>query len=237
MAIGFSRMMGIRLPDNFLMPYSSINISEFWRRWHVSLSTWFRDYLFLPSAYRISNAIKSDRVLFWDATSWAYVGGMMLTMLLCGLWHGPSWNFVFWGALHGTALATHRIWTGGRRPRRVHGSRSLWWLRSLGSRCLTLGVVSVGWIFFRAESWPVAVEYLKRLATWRGDGIALDSPYIVPLSVFVFLVHLVVSKDRNLVEEMHLWPAPVRVFAYATMLLALTLLVPSEAVPFVYSNF
>src|SRR5262249_35564907 len=107
MAIGCARLMGITFPQNFLMPYSSVNIAEFWRRWHVTMSNWFRDYVFLPLEVRsrgMRNAnVKASR-------------NVIITMVLCGLWHGASWNFVVWGGLHGMALATYQVYTRVRGP-------------------------------------------------------------------------------------------------------------------------
>ena len=97
MAIGSARMMGFRFMENFQMPYSSVTITEFWRRWHISLSTWLRDYLYIP--------LGGNR----KGTPRMYIN-IMLTMLIGGLWHGASWNFVFWGGLHGVSLAIHKAW-------------------------------------------------------------------------------------------------------------------------------
>src|SRR5215472_4978563 len=113
MAIGCARLMGIRFPQNFLMPYSSINIAEFWRRWHVTMSTWFRDYVFLPLEFGSRGAqnpnLRASR-------------NIVITMLLCGLWHGASWNFVAWGGLHGVALAVYQTYTC-LLPRKSHQQR------------------------------------------------------------------------------------------------------------------
>jgi alginate O-acetyltransferase complex protein AlgI len=228
MAIGCARLMGFKFPQNFLMPYSAVNIAEFWRRWHVTLSSWFRDYVFLPlelGSRRIENAnIRASR-------------NIIITMLLCGLWHGASWNFVLWGGLHGGALALYQVYAS-RLSRRVHqGSRSVHDFGTLASRVLTLSVVMVGWVLFGTQTLTLAFKYLWRMVTWSTDGVALGSPYILPFAALVFLVHLLVNKDRNLVEELATYSIPTRVAAYATLLLAVTSLVPSEAVPFVYVQF
>jgi len=228
MAIGCARIMGIRLPENFLMPYSSVNITEFWRRWHVTLSNWFRDYVFLPLEFR-NRGIRNAEVRVSMS--------LMLTMSLCGLWHGASWNFVFWGSLHGGALAMHRTWRAFRPISKINGDSLLSFLRSLSSRVLTLSVVMVGWIFFRAESWSLAVEYLRRLFTWRSDGITLGSAYILPLTAVVFVTHLIISKNRNVAAEISQYSVFVRVASYSTALLLLSSLVPADRVPFVYFQF
>jgi alginate O-acetyltransferase complex protein AlgI len=101
MAIGCARLMGIRFPQNFLMPYSAVNIAEFWRRWHVTLSSWFRDYVFLPLEFGGPETRNAKIKVSCN---------LILTMSLCGLWHGAGWNFVLWGGLHGVALALRQIY-------------------------------------------------------------------------------------------------------------------------------
>jgi alginate O-acetyltransferase complex protein AlgI len=129
MAIGTARMIGYRLPENFDMPYLSGNITEFWRRWHITLSSWLRDYLYIPLG---GNRRGSGRTYL----------NLMLTMLLGGLWHGASWNFVVWGGLHGAALAIHRR-LGRRGPP----------LPSWLATPLTLLFVLLCWVPFRCTGW------------------------------------------------------------------------------------
>ena len=112
MAIGVARLMGIRLPDNFAMPYSAVSITEFWRRWHITLSCWFRDYVFMP----LEMATMRNRYPHLRSSL-----NLLVTMTLCGLWHGASWNFVFWGGLHGGALAVNRVWKVWRPERKDRG--------------------------------------------------------------------------------------------------------------------
>ena len=158
-------------------------------------------------------------------------------MVLGGLWHGASWNFIIWGGLHGCALAGHKYWgeLGGtdwveRRP----ALRTVWrpfsWL-------LTFGVVVLGWIFFRAQTLNDALLFLKRLAAWSGDGTRLSSPFILPAVCAVALVHLVVNKDSNWAEtvpQTSLWK---RIAAYTVLLLLLVCLGATDASPFIYFQF
>jgi len=228
MAIGCARLMGIRFPQNFLMPYSSVNIAEFWRRWHVTLSTWFRDYLFLPLEMG-SRGIRN--------ANFRVARNMIITMLLCGLWHGASWNFVLWGGLHGVALAAYQIYATGRPPQVRRGTGSAFHPGTLGARALTLSVVMVGWILFGTQTLTLAFKYLWRMATWSSDGVALESPYILPLTALMLVAHLIINKDRNLIEELSTYSPTARVLTYASLLLALALLVPSDTVPFAYVRF
>lgn len=228
MAIGCARLMGIKFPQNFLMPYSSLNIAEFWRRWHVTLSTWLRDYVFFPlemGSRGIRNAnIRVSR-------------NLLVTMLVCGLWHGASWNFVLWGGLHGLALAIHQVYGAVFRRGMRPPKHSMFHPAALVSRGLTLSVVMAGWILFGTATPKVAFQYFGRLLTWNTSGIALGSAYILPLTALMIVAHLIVNKDRNLVEELPLYPVQKRVVTYASLLVALSTLVTSNAVPFVYVHF
>ncbi len=224
MAIGAARMMGFRFMENFQMPYSASSITEFWRRWHISLSSWFRDYLYIP--------LGGNR----KGTARTYVN-LMLTMLLCGLWHGASWNFVFWGGLHGAALAVHRVW-GQWDPLagwKDHPAFQITW--NVFARALTLTVVLVGWVFFRAESWVAACEFLERIVTWNQTGMHLMSPYIFPAVAAVVLAHVFVHKDRNWAHEIPGCSVPRRILAYTTLLVVIVCLGATDSAPFIYFQF
>jgi alginate O-acetyltransferase complex protein AlgI len=226
MAIGCARLMGLKLPQNFLMPFSSINIAEFWRRWHITMSTWFRDYVFLPLEIG-SRGMRSALV--------RAARNILITMLLCGLWHGASWNFVLYGGVHGVALAVYQLYSRVRQARSV--APSAFHLGTLGARTLTLSVVLLSNVLFATRTLPAAFTYFNRLLTWSSDGVSLGSPYILPLTALVVVAHLFINKDRNLIEEVSNYSMPIRIFAYSTLLFALTALVASEAVPFVYVRF
>jgi alginate O-acetyltransferase complex protein AlgI len=154
MALGAALMFGFVLPHNFNAPYAALSIRDFWRRWHITLSNWLRDYLYI--------ALGGSRT----SAEWKVQRNLSLTMLLGGLWHGASWNFVIWGAIHGAALAAHRGFD--RSPsvagplRRLPGWTSLSWL-------LTMVVVFVAWIFFRAAHFSDAVSMTARIFTPAPD--------------------------------------------------------------------
>ncbi|HEY8037326.1 MAG TPA: MBOAT family protein [Methylobacter sp.] len=224
MAIGCARMMGFRFMENFQMPYSALSITEFWRRWHISLSSWFRDYLYI--------ALGGNR----KGTERTYVN-LMVTMLLCGLWHGASWNFVFWGGLHGAALAIHRAWKWWEPSASMNDNAVFQFIWSLISRLMTLSVVLVGWIFFRAQSWDSAWIYLDRMMTWNQDGIQVVSPYILPALAVMVAAHLVVNKDRNWAEQMPLRSVPIRVLSFTTFFVCIVSLGATDSAPFIYFQF
>jgi alginate O-acetyltransferase complex protein AlgI len=223
MAIGCARIMGYRFPENFQMPYSSANITEFWRRWHMSLSTWLRDYLYIP--------LGGNR----KGTRRTYVN-LMLTMLLGGLWHGASWNFIIWGGIHGAALAFHKMWTTKFPPARTP-TTSIGKLWRTASHAMTLGVVLVGWVFFRAQTLDAAVDFIRRMVFWQDGGTRLISPQIVAAVSVVLLAHLFVSKDRNWVDEITNKTVPIRIVAYSALTTIIVLFGATDAAPFIYFQF
>jgi alginate O-acetyltransferase complex protein AlgI len=224
MAIGCARMMGFHFMENFQMPYSSLSITEFWRRWNISLSFWFRDYLYIP--------LGGNR----KGIGRTYVN-LLTTMLVVGLWHGASWNFVFWGGLHGTALAIHRAWKHWD-PITVLKEHTLFrhvW--GIFARLLTLGVVLMGWIFFREHSWTAAWQYLSRIVTWNHEGTRFLSPYILMALAVVFLIHLVVPKDSNWSVDSPKRPVFLRGLAYGALLFLIVCFGATNATPFIYFQF
>ena len=216
MAIGCARMMGYRFLDNFQMPYSAANITEFWRRWHISLSTWLRDYLYIPLG---GNRLGTGRT---------YVN-LLLTMVLGGLWHGASWNFVIWGALHGAALALHKLWLSRMGPAvgRLRGVSKLGW--ELFSRALTLAVVLLGWCFFRAQTFGGAWQFVRRIVTWDMAGDRVWSHQILVALAAVVLVHLLISKESHWAEEMPERHPVQRILAYAALLILIVCLGATDA--------
>jgi alginate O-acetyltransferase complex protein AlgI len=228
MAIGCGRILGFRFPENFRMPYSAANITEFWRRWHITLSQWFRDYLFLPLEIATrSNPSPLLRVSL----------NMMATMLLCGLWHGPSWPFVIWGGIHGAGLTVHRLWTTWNPLSSLKDSRGFQFVWTGVSHGLTLGLVVLSMIFFRSQTVSGAAVYFHRLFVWSPDGVRLISPYILAAVAGVFLVHLLVNKDRNFAEELPRMSLVPRIIGYASLLWLLVVLGATDASPFIYFQF
>ncbi len=154
MAIGLGLMFGFIFPKNFDSPYRSQSISEFWQRWHISLSTFLRDYLFLKLSFALSRRLDGVRWLGVRDVVWIYGAAAMITMLLGGLWHGAAWNFVVWGGLHGVVLVMERLRT----------KRSLYNRLPRQARCaVTFLVVLIAWVFFRAPDLPSAARHLGHM--------------------------------------------------------------------------
>ena len=198
MAIGLALLMGFRFPQNFNRPYTAVNLQDFWRRWHMTLSRWLRDYLYIPLGGSRKGRVRT------------YVN-IMITMLLGGLWHGANWTFVVWGGIHGGGLALERWWTERRERRRSRGlaeqpsmrpsggsapvdggtivlepyaparatpAAAIW-----GARLLTFHVVCLGWVFFRSPDLDVAFEVLGRLLEWGGPSPLVTVPVLVAVTV------------------------------------------------------
>lgn len=159
MAIGLGHMFGFRLPENFNRPYSAISISDFWRRWHISLSNFFRDYLYIPLG---GNRLSARRT---------YIN-LVVVFVLCGLWHGANWTFILWGLYHGGLLIFERL-IGLRYP----GSYSKSYI--VFRRVSTLLLVMIGWVFFRSTNLSQAVGFFK--------AMILPTSYSIPSELFIIL--------------------------------------------------
>lgn len=181
MAIGTAKMIGYDLPENFNMPYVASSITEFWRRWHMTLSAWLRDYVYIPLG---GNRQGEGRTY----------GNLMLTMLLGGLWHGASWNFVLWGGLHGCALGVHKLY------RRLVGDRrrlpvGLGW-------AMTLCFVMLCWIPFRAPHLGDTADFIRGMFTLRGgaafemDAVFIALTLVVPAHLMGLWLASAVRKEQ-----------------------------------------
>jgi D-alanyl-lipoteichoic acid acyltransferase DltB (MBOAT superfamily) len=213
-AIGIALLFGFHFPENFRRPYLSASITEFWRRWHMTLSRWLRDYIYIPLGGNRHGTLRT------------YLN-LMATMLLGGLWHGASWNFVIWGGYHGLLLGTERlIW--GRSERQG-------WSR-LPLTVLTFLLVTIGWVFFRARTFSAATYVVTQMFSTR-----VEHSLIGPWQWTLAALSLVIA----LAEEYgHLWtrltvsPAWVRTIAAVAALLALELFsATDQTIPFVYFQF
>jgi alginate O-acetyltransferase complex protein AlgI len=224
MAIGSAHMLGYKLARNFDMPYIAASISEFWRRWHISLSSWLRDYLFIPLG-----GSRGGR--------WLTYRNLLITMTLGGLWHGASWTFVVWGVLHGVLLIGHRSFQDV--------FRRFPWLEkavatppgTLGCVALTFVSVCIGWVFFRATSFTAAATILQHMfvPTRLGRCPLHDGGFWYTVAAMV-LAHVLGASG--------LWqrwrervPAPALGLGYALLLTLTLVLAPDEGRAFIYFQF
>jgi D-alanyl-lipoteichoic acid acyltransferase DltB (MBOAT superfamily) len=149
--------MGITIPPNFLLPYQSLSLKEFWGRWHISLSSWLKDYLYIFWLGGSRNGVV--RMLL----------NLMITMLLGGFWHGAKWTFIVWGALHGAGLVLHRVWEMQTKERLAAVNNTAWY--NAASGMLTFAFVCLCWVFFKATDVPTAMLMLKQIATNFSPGV------------------------------------------------------------------
>ncbi|MGH8496146.1 MAG: MBOAT family O-acyltransferase [Gammaproteobacteria bacterium] len=193
-AIGVALMLGFSLPDNFRFPYAAIGFSDFWRRWHISLSTWLRDYLYVPLGGNRKGVART------------YVN-LMLTMLLGGLWHGAAWTFVVWGGLHGLYLAAER-WLKGR-----FGGITYW--QTLPARVflalLTYFLVNITWVFFRAQDFGTARRMIDTMLTFETAGQKVLTSMQITSTVLTIGAMLIIHwtmRNRTLHDVIARLPAP-----------------------------
>lgn len=220
-AIGCAMLLGYRFPRNFNAPYSAANPQDFWRRWHISLSSWLRDYLYFPLGGSRGSAVRT-------------CSNLMITMLLGGLWHGAGWTFVIWGALHGFYLIVHRIWNSIPWLPVVRLRQTTAWHWT--ARLLLFQFVCLAWVFFRAPSFDIAFALLHRLTIPGGFTLA-SIPVMLALLLGLAGQYQPLRWRRGLECELRRWPVLLRGAAFAVSIFVVELLGPSGVAPFIYFRF
>ena len=224
-AIGSARVMGFDLMKNFDRPYFATTIVDFWRRWHISLSTWLRDYLYIPLGGN-----RGGTVLLYR--------NLMITMLLGGLWHGASWNFVIWGGLQGVMLSLSRATLSTRNRLNERLGIPLW-LRDSIRMVITFHLVCVSWVFFRAESLHDATHMLVGMCT--DLGAPFINRTILLQAVFGIAVLLAVQVTQSRVGSVRTWmstkPLPIRWTCWYFLLFSIVLLGVDSGTQFIYFQF
>lgn len=205
MAIGLGAMLGFRIPENFNYPYIASSIQEFWRRWHISLSTWFRDYVYIPLGGNRKGNVRT------------YVN-LATIFILTGFWHGATWSFVFWGVFHGLFMILERLFLGDllKKIPAVFG-----WI-------YTMLIVIIAWVFFRIESFPAALEYSQLLFSFKTEGITLfpDNEQLIVLSVAILFAIPIYPKIFNKIDT------SMNKFSVAINFLKMNIIIP---ILFLYS--
>ncbi|MDQ1352101.1 MAG: hypothetical protein QG657_2407 [Acidobacteriota bacterium] len=245
MAIGIAQIMGYNLTDNFNRPYFATSITEFWRRWHISLTTWLRDYLFLPAAYAISRRIKKDHFLKITAESWSYIIGISVTMLICGLWHGARWTFIIWGGLHGLYLAlsfSTRKYRKKWRKKVYHPlPPSLKFIYKGLQILFTFFAVSFLWIFFRANTLADAFYIIAHITGGIGTSTVapkLGLEFVISLAAIGLMLYVYLVQPQNGYRDMFAQRSLVfRWVMYLVLVLAIMNLGKFEEIPFIYVQF
>jgi alginate O-acetyltransferase complex protein AlgI len=228
-ATGSALLLGVRFPPNFNSPYQAQSITEFWRRWHISLSTWLRDYLYIPLGGNKRGRFNTYRNLF-------------LTMLLGGLWHGAAWTFVAWGAFHGIVLAIER-WFGELKAANGEAEHEkalpphVAIRRHVRRTVLTFHLVLVGWIFFRSPNFATVRLIFERLLSGTTHHNNLPLPIVIAVGVGLVTHFIPEGAFRKLQQKLSELPFPAQgALLFATMVV-LRQFSQAELVPFVYFQF
>lgn len=227
MALGIGYLFDFELTANFKTPYLSQNPTEFWKRWHITLSSWIRDFIYIPLGGNRKGEVM------------AYIN-LVIAMSLSGLWHGAAWTFIIWGVYHGLLSAVHKAWT------KYVVKRFDWHPRGWGFRWLSVFLMfqatTIGWIYFRAEGLTKAHAMLKKMlvpTTWHLTPLALR---FLPIIAALCLLHLgefwLRKQEGSLSAAWHRWfPAPVRALAYAGIAAVLLIMTEVDQSSFIYFRF
>jgi len=222
MAIGLGRMFGFHFQENFNYPYISSSIKEFWRRWHISLSTWFKEYLYIPLGGNRGGIVKTYR-------------NLLIVFFCTGLWHGASWNFVIWGLWHGLFSLLERTSFGVFLAR-----------RKVFNKIYVFLVVMIGWVFFRAETLPLALAYLKGMFIWNSigsvpTGMLIGNRFMVTLIIAILLCGFLQTAmqkykpKENIVDEKISWSDTI--VLPIILMVCVICLVSGTYNPFIYFRF
>lgn len=224
MAIGIGKMMGFDLGINFNKPYQSVSLTDFWRRWHISLSSWLRDYLYIPLGGNRKGKVRT------------YLN-LLITMLLAGLWHGAAWKFVIWGGLHGVGLVIDKLWhrVTQNKTKDLRVCRIFGWL-------ITLAYVLVLWILFRADSMESAWLLIQQLGADYSWPLLVHFVQTRPLFVILLgvaiAIHAIPSAKFPAVENLYVRvPFIIKAIAFIVLIQCILQLQSAEVQPFIYFQF
>ena len=223
MAIGLGLMMGFRFPENFNNPYTAVSITDFWRKWHITLGTWMRNYLYIPLG---GNRVNSKMRLYLN---------LWLVFLASGLWHGAAWGFIIWGAYHGLFLVLERLFLGK-------------WLVKIGkfSVIYTFLVVLIGWVFFRAEQFGIAKGYLSRMFRWHPDNCQWipDTEFYTMLAIAaLFSFFTLPNIGKKIQQKVYYAEMPLKLHFVMSFVVLLLIVICAGRItvstfnPFIYFRF
>ena len=230
MAIGTAKLFGFRFRDNFLFPYFSRNMNEFWRRWHISLNTWFVDYVYIPLGGRRNS-------------KWHTIRNIMIVFLLSGLWHGADWSYVAWGAYHGLLLVLLILLNRNTKYEHVV-AYDRWYpnLKELGQMVLVFVFATFGWMMFRADNMTQFIDYIARMcsADLLSAPMLINRAYYVPTFLAIGTMFLVEWCQRYKKHGLEVYHAEryrwLRIIAYYVLIIAILQFAGDDQV-FIYSQF
>ncbi|MEI7727128.1 MAG: MBOAT family O-acyltransferase, partial [Bacteroidota bacterium] len=247
MAIGVGKMFGLEFTENFNFPYTARSFRDFWKRWHISLSSWLRDYLFLPLAYARSKKMVKEKYLHLKTDNWIYLYATTITFLLCGLWHGAAWTFILWGLFHGTMMIIEQFGFGKILKKTYRPLQHLYLLFFL---VLT-------WVLFRSPSVRDAIMYTGAMfgAGGQPENLSLASEYLNIRTIFVLIVGLlgatrffdfILVYFKSSMESSigfvraagtHLYYISGIIFVLLTLALTTIFILAGTSIPFIYFKF
>jgi len=239
MAIGIAKLFGFSLMRNFAFPYFSRNIMEFWKRWHISLVSWFRDYVFLPFSFAVSWRLKGEKVLFIRNELFIYILASGVVWFLTGLWHGANYTFIIWGIIHGLFLVLYKWQT---RPRKrllkkfkiSNKNTVLVVIEPL----LTLFIVIMAWIFFRASSIEQAVGIFSEIFSSSLFLAPIKFPKYLLILLLGFIVIEWIGRSNNYaIEKMPFSRHRIVRWSFYYIILAVMFVYSGEGQPFIYFQF
>jgi alginate O-acetyltransferase complex protein AlgI len=228
--------MGFRFPENFNNPYTAKSITEFWRRWHMTLSNWLRDYVFLPVAYSASRKLKENRYLNVKTDQWLYMIATMVTMFVCGFWHGAAWTFILWGIYQGIMMVLERMFLVKLYKK----------TKNIIAVPLTFFLTILGWMIFRADTLRQALLYIRKLF----DFIAVESTVHISPKYYTILVIAILFSFAALFKPVVRWQESLftpdksslrhtlhTILAIVLFILSLSAITASGFNPFIYFRF
>lgn len=233
-AIGTSRLFGFDLRRNFAFPYFSRDIAEFWRRWHISLSTWFRDYLYIPLGGSKGSRLQQVRNTF-------------IIFLVSGFWHGANWTFIFWGAINALYFLPLLLTKRNRKNIEIAGNNNnIPSLRELIGIVTTFSLTVFAWIFFRAQNLSHAFEYIEKIATGLFVKESLvdtyiltmfKAKYLIILLIIFILVEWIGRKQEFAIQSIFMPYRKLRWIMYASIVFLIGMYMPTTESPFIYFQF
>lgn len=239
MAIGIAKLFGFSLMQNFSFPYFSRDITEFWKKWHISLTTWFRDYLFLPVSIAISRKIKNERPFFIKTDQFIYIVASMITWFLTGLWHGANYTFIIWGMIHCFFLIIYHLQKSPRKKLfRILGINNKNLILEISETLFTLATITFAWVFFRAASLKEAFLFLSKTFSKSLFTIPERRPLLAILLVSIFfIIEWFGRQDQYAIASLGTkWRVRLRWAVYYALILIIIFFGGREQ-EFIYSQF
>jgi D-alanyl-lipoteichoic acid acyltransferase DltB (MBOAT superfamily) len=226
-ALGAARLFGIELLRNFAFPYFSRDIAEFWRRWHISLSSWFRDYVYIPLGGS-------------KGGTWMKIRNTFIIFLLSGFWHGANWTFIIWGALNAIYFLPLMLTKTNRNNIGIVAQGKYFpRFKELGQILLTFSLTLIAWIFFRATDLNHAASYISEIFSGSTFTIPQELPWKVIILIIVFMIiEWIGRENKYAIEKLGFnWNRPLRWAMYSIIILLIGFLMPNSNTPFIYFQF